>query len=132
MTPLEVEKGNNDVRVFDPVAPIELGNNPPMFNLQNELAKLKVLIPFNELLRNQEYRDTITKMVANQGEAHLDILEMTEDNPTFIMGSKVDTMDNDDEEVPPFYMSLNVHDMVLYNGMLDSGSSHNMMPKGVV
>ena len=84
MTPPEVEKGNNDVRVFDPVAPIELGNNPPMFNLQNELAKLKVLIPFNELLRNQEYMDTITKMIANQGEAHLDILELTK-NPTFIL-----------------------------------------------
>ena len=29
-------------------------------------------------------------------------------------------------------MSLNVHDMVLHNAMLDSGASHNLMPKGVV
>ena len=40
--------------------------------------------------------------------------------------------DNEDEEVPPFYMSLNVHDMVLHNSILDSGTSHNLMPKGVV
>ena len=38
-----------------------------IFNLQNELSKLKVPIPFNELLRNNEYRDTITRMVKGQG-----------------------------------------------------------------
>ena len=73
-----------------------------MFNLQNELAKLKVSIPLNELLRNQEYRDTIMKMIANQGESHPDILELTEDNPNIILGSKIDIMDSEDEEVPPF------------------------------
>ena len=41
-------------------------------------------------------------------------------------------MDSIDKEVPPFYMSLNIHDMVLHNAMLDSGASHNLMPKGVV
>ena len=38
----------------------------------------------------------------------------------------------DDEEVPPFYLSLNVHDMVVNNVMLESGASHNLMLKGVV
>ena len=33
------------------------------FNLQTELSKLKVSIPFNELLRNREYSDKITNMV---------------------------------------------------------------------
>ena len=101
-----------------------------MFNIQSGPAKLKISIPFNELLRNQEYRNTITKMIRNQGETHLDILELTDDNPTIVLGSKIDNVDN--EEVPPFYMSLNVHDMVLHNAMLDLGASHNLMPKGVV
>ena len=71
-------------------------------------------------------------MIANQGEAHSDILELTKDNPTIVLGSNIDSMDREDEEVPPFYMSLNVHDMVLHNAMLDSRASHNMIPKGVV
>ena len=29
-------------------------------------------------------------------------------------------------------MSFNVHEMVFHNAMLDSGASHNLMPKGVV
>ena len=36
-----------------------------IFNLQSEIAKLKISIPFNELLRNKEYRDTIKKMFRN-------------------------------------------------------------------
>ena len=38
----------------------------------------------------------------------------------------------DDDDVPPFYLSLNVHDMIVDNDMIDSGASHNLMPKGVV
>ena len=114
--------GNGTEKVKEPkqIAPVELENFFSMFNLQSKLAKLNISIPFNELLRNQEYRDAITKMIINQGEAHPDILELTEDNPTIILGSKVDSVDSEDEEVPPFYMSLNLHDMVLHNAMLDS------------
>ena len=30
--------------------------------------------------------------------------------------------------VPPFYISLRIHDMFLHNVMFDSGASHNLMP----
>ena len=31
--------------------------------------------------------------------------------------------------VPPFYISLNIHDKILHNAMHDSRTSHNLMPK---
>ena len=34
--------------------------------------------------------------------------------------------------VPPFYVSLNVHDKIFHNTMHDSGASHNLMPKAVM
>ena len=55
---------------------------------------------------------------------------MAYDNPTIALGSQIDIVDN--EKVPPFYMRLNVHSMVLHNSMLDLGASHTLMPKGVV
>ena len=55
---------------------------------------------------------------------------MTDDNHTISFGPKVQNMD--DEEVPPFYLSLNVLDMDVHNAMSDSGVSHNLIPKGVV
>jgi hypothetical protein len=33
---------------------------------------------------------------------------------------------------PPFYTSLNIHDKVLHNCLMDSGESHNIMPKTVM
>ena len=36
------------------------------------------------------------------------------------------------ESFPPFYISLNIHDKVLHNCLLDSGASHNLMPKVVM
>jgi hypothetical protein len=34
--------------------------------------------------------------------------------------------------VAPFYVTLNIHDKMLHNCMLDSGASHNLMPKVVM
>ena len=59
MAPIEVGKESSNVRRLELVAPVEPGKAFSTFNLQNILAKLKISIPFNELLRNQEYRDTI-------------------------------------------------------------------------
>jgi hypothetical protein len=33
---------------------------------------------------------------------------------------------------PPFYISFNFHDKILHNYLMDSGASHNVMPKVVM
>lgn len=38
-------------------------------------------------------------------------------------------IENNKDYVAPFYITLNVHDHLLHNYMLDSGASHNLMPK---
>ena len=37
-----------------------------------------------------------------------------------------------DESSQPFYTSLNIHDKVLHNCLMDLGASHNLMPKFVM
>ena len=49
--------------------------------------------------------------------------------PSFF-GSKYEKLY--DEEAHPFYLSLNVHDMIVHNAMIHSKASHNLMPKRVV
>ena len=34
--------------------------------------------------------------------------------------------------VPPFYVSLNIHEKILHDAMLNSSASHNLMPKVVM
>ena len=41
-------------------------------------------------------------------------------------------IENLKDSCPPFYISLNIHDKVLHNCLLDSGASHNLMPKDVM
>ena len=49
------------------------------------------------------------------------ILNLQDDNPTMIFGPRVEDKDNgDDGEFCPFFIGLNIHDMVLHNTMLDS------------
>ena len=36
------------------------------------------------------------------------------------------------ETVPPFYVTLKTNDSMLYNCILDSGASHNLMPKTIM
>ena len=55
---------------------------------------------------------------------------MNDDAPAIIFGSRLEN--GDEEDFPPFYLSLNIHDMDMHNAMLDSGESHILMPKGVV
>ena len=85
--------------------------------MQNEISKIKNSIPFNELLKNNEYREKITRMVKTDGLCQPNTLELNDDAPTIILGPRVE--DINAEEVPPFYVSLNVHDMILHNAMLD-------------
>ena len=35
-------------------------------------------------------------------------------------------------EVPPFYLSLRIHQNILHNSMLDFGDAHNLRPKAIM
>jgi hypothetical protein len=55
-----------------------------------------------------------------------DSVNLQYENPVVVLGPMVE--DRDDSS-PPFYTSLNIHDKVLHNCLMDSGASHNLMPK---
>ena len=82
--------------------PMAIDEEKPIssFNLQVELAKINISILLNELLRNNEYREKITKLLKNQGDDHPDILEVTDDYENIVHGPKIE--ETDDEEAPPF------------------------------
>jgi hypothetical protein len=60
-----------------------------------------------------------------------DIVNVADDQPELHFGPEVDRQ-TDNSFVPPFYLSLNIHNNTLHNAMLDSGASHNLMPKVVM
>jgi hypothetical protein len=99
------------------------------FNFESEMAMIKIFVPFNELIKNTEYRNQIIKML--KMEQTSDTLNIQDDHPAILFGPR-DEESSDADEVPHFYVSLNIHDMNLHNAMFDSGASHNLVPKVVM
>jgi hypothetical protein len=69
-------------------------------------------------------------MLQSEPSSHsTDSVNLQDEKPVVILGPLVE--DRDDSS-PPFYTSLNIHDKVLHNCLMDSGASHNLMPKIVM
>ena len=93
------------------------------------MAKIKVSVPLIELVKHETYRSQITKslnFVENEDSDNL-----FDDQPELIFGLDVNGKPVEGW-IPPFYSSLNVHDKILHNAMIDFGASHNLMPKSVM
>jgi hypothetical protein len=56
-------------------------------------------------------------------------INLQDEKIVVILGPLVEDID---DSSPPFYTSLNIHDKVLHNCLMDSGASHNLMPKIVM
>ena len=65
-----------------------------------------------------------------QNLSNSDTMNLQDDKPTILSGPRVENHNQD--EVPPFYISLRIHNMFLHNTMLDSEASHNLMPKVIM
>ena len=63
-----VYKESKKIKEVKQPALMDVEKDASNFNLKTKLSQLKISIPFNELLRNREYRDKITDMVWSQGE----------------------------------------------------------------
>ena len=62
-----------------------------------------------------------------------EILNLQDYYPTVLFGPRVEERDFEgDGDVPPFYISLNINEMILHNVMLDSRVSHNLMPQAIM
>lgn len=103
--------------------------SPFPFNMGVQVAKLRISVPLTELIKHETYKSKISKslnFVENE-----DSINLFDDQPELNFGSDVNGKPVVGE-IPPFYISLNIHDKILHNSMLDSGASHNLMPKSVM
>jgi hypothetical protein len=59
----------------------------------------------------------------------IDSVNLQDEKTTVVL---VPLIEDIDDSSPPFYTSLNIHDKVLHNCLMDLGASHNLMPKIVI
>lgn len=93
------------------------------------MNKIKIPVRLLELLKNPAYRESLKNLLQPSVPAP-DSVNLEDERPTIYLGSHVENQV--DDNTPPFYLSLNIHDKFLHNCLLDSGASHNLMPKRVM
>jgi len=100
------------------------------FSLENEINKIKIPVPLVELAKNHVYQKHITKMIVfSSPESHSVVIKLEDDKPNITFGPH---FEGTRDTISPFYITLKVHDRLLHNCMLDSGASHNVMPKSIM
>lgn len=99
------------------------------FSFEYELSKIKILVPLLELLKNPTYRKSFQRLL-QLATPSPDSVNLEEERPVIYLGSLV--QNQNDDNPPLFYLSLNIHDKLLHNDLLDLGASHNLMPKKVM
>jgi ribonuclease HI len=115
----------------EPVAEVREAPKPvSSFNFEHEIQKIRILVPISELVKNEDFKRSLSKMLQSESlQPSSDSVNLQDEKPAVILGPMVE--DRDDSS-PPFYTSLNIHDKVLHNCLMDSGASHNLMPKIVM
>jgi hypothetical protein len=81
-------------------------------------------------MKTDPFRKSVLKSL--QSPAHVtfsDTINIEDENPSITIGPHIE--DRFDAS-PPFYISLNIHEKILHNCLMDSGASHNVMPKVVM
>jgi hypothetical protein len=100
------------------------------FILEHELRKIKIPMHLIELLKNDPFKKSIMKVLQPTAPGvSSDVISPQDENPSIIVGPHIE--DGFDAS-PPFYISLNVHDNILHNCLMDLGASHIVMPKVVM
>jgi hypothetical protein len=109
---------------------MEILKYPSSFNFESEIHKIKIPVPFLELIKNEEFKRYLSKMLQPEPSSNsTNLVNIQDEKPSVILGPLI--FDRDDSS-PHLYTSLNIHDKVLHNCLMDSGASQNLMPKTVM
>jgi hypothetical protein len=87
-------------------------------------------VPLSKLVKHEDFKKSLSKLLHSEPSCHpTNSVNLQDENPAVILDPMVEYRD---DSSPPFYTSLNIHDKVLHNCFMDSGASHNLMPKTVM
>ena len=86
-------------------------------------------MPLTELVTQPIYRSQMLKVLNIGNDA--DTLHLADETLELFFEPEIEGK-YQEGAIPPFYISLNIHDKILYNAMLDSDASQNIIPKVVM
>jgi hypothetical protein len=108
----------------------EILNPPSSFNFENKIQKIRIHVPLLELVKHEDFKRCLSKLLQSEPSSQaIDSVNLQDEKTIVILSPLIE--DRDDSS-SPFYTSLNIHDKVLHNCLMDSATSHNLIPKTVM
>eukprot|EP00253_Pinus_taeda_P010591 PITA_10591 len=104
--------------------------SPSPFNFESEVQKLKISIPLIELVKSETFRKPILDALELKAmQASSNCVNLQDEKPIVVLNPMTEPSDNSS---PSFYVFLTIHDKTLHNCLLDTGASHNLMPRAIM
>jgi len=98
--------------------------------LEHEINKIKIHVPLVELMKNESFKKSILKVLQPPDSImSSDTIKLEDENPSIIVGPHIEDIY---DASPPFYISLNIHENILHNFLMNSIASHNVIPNVIM
>jgi hypothetical protein len=128
--------GNNKERKAQSPPPVvkspilevkEILKPPSPYSFEHEIQNIRIHVPLSKLVKHEDFIRCLSNIFQLEPASHsTDSINLQDERPVVILGPLVEYRD---DSSAPFYTSLNIHDKVLHNYLMDSRASHNLMPK---
>jgi hypothetical protein len=85
------DEQNNKLLIKAPIQETkEILRSPSYFIFENEIQKIKILVPFLELIKNEYFKKSISKMLQPDFSSHsTDSINLQDEKPAVILGPLV-------------------------------------------
>ena len=81
-------------------------------------------------MKNESFKRSILEALEPKAiQASIDYVNLQDDKLAIVLSPMIE---NCDDNSPSFYVCLTIHEKILHNFLLDTGASHNLMPKAVM
>jgi hypothetical protein len=101
--------------------PVATSSTEMTYNVMEDLSKLRITFPFTEVVKILKQRKNILKLLDDPSERTKVVVTTPKQNQspstTKLRGKR-----------PPFYISIENHDVALHNRLVDTGATNNIMP----
>jgi hypothetical protein len=90
------------------------------YNVMEDLSKLRITLPFTEVVKIPQQRKNILNLLDDQSERTKDVVT----NPKHSQSPLIAKLRC---KILPFYISIENHDVALHNFLVDIGASNNII-----
>jgi hypothetical protein len=93
------------------------------YNVVNDLTKLQITLPFLEVVKIPQQKENTLKVLGNEDKHNTRVDAVVMDSQQQCVGPLTRTRG----KIPPFFISLETHKLILHNCMVNSGATNNTM-----